>query len=92
MTALTHPLTLIDPVCGKPWKHAAGIPLPSDPLVAEPWEHIDGSPVLSTDDVCCDTCGRKIMVQYMPSGDDFFIDIAFMLDPANYVPRDEVAL
>lgn len=76
MSHATHPLTFIDPVCGKPGWHADSVPLPTDPILAHRAEHLDGSAVQSSDLVACESCWRVVW-----PGD------GELVDPANYVPR-----
>lgn len=81
MSAQTHPLTLIDRVCGKPAFHIDKVPKPADPIDHRRHEHIDGRPVRSDDLFVCESCGRPLEFKD-PEGK------LWLCDPASYVPRE----
>lgn len=82
MSAATHPMTLIDPVCGRPWAHASHVPKLTDLITHEGWEHLDGRPMQRLDIIECESCGRR---------PDTGGAMAFAADPANYRPREGAA-
>lgn len=80
MSITTHPLSFIDPVCGKPAFHRSRVPDPWEPILpstAAEEEHLDGSPCLPTDPFKCESCGRFFD----------FRDIAMTCDRWRYIPR-----
>lgn len=81
MSAKTHPLTFIDPVCGKPGFHIVGVPLPCDPIVASRFERLDGTTPNACDVFACMSCGRPF--QLWPG------DSPALLSPSNYVRRPD---
>lgn len=78
MSVASHPLTYIDPVCGRPSFHTVAVPVPSDPIIAWRYERLDGEPVKTTDAFVCQSCGRGF---WPPAESTAF------LDSANYVER-----
>ena len=79
MTRQTHPLTFIDPVCGKPWIHVKSIPAPMDPLDPARFEHLDGSEVEPWEPLMCESCGRMGGNEVLP----------YMTIAENYVERTD---
>ncbi|MDQ0084577.1 hypothetical protein J2W35_004946 [Variovorax boronicumulans] len=79
MSIETHPLTFIDPVCGRAAFHVTAIPQPLMVMEAKDIQHVDGRPVMPGEMAVCDSCRRQF---YMSGALD-----RRLLIPANYVPR-----
>lgn len=79
MSAETHPLTFIDPECGRAAFHITGIPVPRTVMASKDVRHIDNRPVLPGEIAACDSCRRPFMLAGR--------DSLRLLNPANYVPR-----
>lgn len=82
MSAATHPLTLIDRVCGKAAFHIDKVPEPADPIVPERAEHLNGRPVRMSDPFVCESCGRPLLALFDRDENQW------LCDPASYVPRE----
>jgi len=79
VSAETHPLTFIDPECGRAAFHIAAIPQPLTVMAAKDIEHVDGRPVMPGEIAGCDSCRRNF---YMSGALD-----RRLMNLANYVPR-----